>query len=83
MSIATTTTNAVALYDSVTGRAFGPVFECQEHADDFMAWAASEGVGPLERLPLSALSALYTRWFELRLDADGNIALPDPDERTP
>lgn len=38
MSIETTGQNAVCLYDSVTGIAFGPVFEDVPEADAFQRW---------------------------------------------
>lgn len=32
-----------ALFDSVTGRAFGPVFDSHDQAEDFLAWLATNG----------------------------------------
>ncbi len=38
MSVRTTHEHAVCLYDSVTGLAFGPVFEDESQADEFIDW---------------------------------------------
>jgi len=42
MGIRTTDSDPVtALYDSVSGFAFGPTFEDSEHAEAFLAWYAA------------------------------------------
>lgn len=68
MSIRTTDSTHVALYDSVTGRAFGPTFESEEHAEDFVEWCCNNTAVGLTRLTDTALVELHTRWFAERLD---------------
>ena len=69
MSVRTTDERHVALYDSVTGLAFGPTFESTEHAEDFLRYFADwdESDHPVSD-PRSArpgnLAAAHGEWRE-------------------
>jgi hypothetical protein len=43
--------NVSALFDSVSGVAFGPVFEDEFEAEEFLAWYAEQGRVDLRLLP--------------------------------
>jgi len=63
----------VALYDTVTDWAFGPVFGSEEAAKRFLDWAESQGVKDgdvraLNNVNLSKLWDLYTRMTEYPRD---------------
>lgn len=62
MGVRTTSSeNVVALHDSVTGWAFGPVFHSEEEADDFLIYAST---GPdLRILTDDELMEIYKRWY--------------------
>lgn len=79
MSILTTDRDNVALYDSVTGTAFGPVFADTEHAEDFQRWA-KDRLGPelgydLRELNAATLASFHRDWFAERCDAETGILL--------
>jgi hypothetical protein len=61
----TTAENVVAIFDSVSGFAFGPVFESDEAAEAFITFlpmdARTYSVGDLE--------LMYGRWVESRQKA--------------
>ena len=69
----------VALYDSVNGWAFGPVFESAEHAEDFLAWLLDKMNAPdaslIDPLFLSpqGWKAHYEEWFDERVDSEGQL----------
>lgn len=78
MSIQVTDSSHVSLYDSVTGLAFGPTFEDEEQALDYLRFCTEQG--PLAR-PQDFSTAyhkrLYDHWFNLRIDGTtGEIVLP-------
>lgn len=78
MATATTDAGAVAFYDTVRMRAFGPIFDTTEHAEDFRRWAIDRGyAGPkrLTQLQPGALDGLHTDWMRERLDDDGYLKL--------
>lgn len=54
-----------AMYDSVTDWAFGPVFTSPENAEQFLAWAESQGVrnGDVRQLSNDRLAELSDRYF--------------------
>lgn len=53
------------LWDSVTSRAFGPVFDYFEHdPDDFLSWLGREDAREANRIPVEQLEALYGRWID-------------------
>ena len=51
-----------ALYDSVSGFAFGIVFDSDEEADDFLEFAKANGTRDLRVLSDSGLERLYSKW---------------------
>ncbi len=59
MSVRTTHSEACAMYDSVTGRAFGPVFESEENVDEFLDWLEGDPRG----LSADKLDELYQQWL--------------------
>jgi hypothetical protein len=62
----TTQENMHALYDSVTGWAFGPVFDRIDDAQQFLAWAQDEsGLVDLRIMSDRALEEAYARFREL------------------
>ena len=42
MGVRFTDSEAVAMYDSVTGQAFGPVFADEDEAEDFLTWLGTK-----------------------------------------
>jgi hypothetical protein len=63
VSVRTTSGEHVAaLFDSVTGRAFGPVFDTDEQVDDFLRFTAS---GPdLQTMSHDGLSETHAAWLK-------------------
>ena len=59
MGVRTTDRAAVAMYDSVTGQAFGPVFDSTSDADDFLEWL-TERMNTHIDFPLGDDRILYT-----------------------
>ena len=53
-----------ALYDSVSGWAFGPTFPDQEAAERFLNWTETQGVrnGDVRSVPLPELDVLWSRY---------------------
>jgi hypothetical protein len=66
MGVRITDDRNVALFDSVTGYAFGPVFESRDDAEDFMAWFGDHP-SSLRTTPNSTLEALVHAWHLERL----------------
>lgn len=62
MSIRTTDERNVALYDSTTGIAFGPVFEGRDEADAFMRWTRGNGWVDIRQLTPERMGDLSTAW---------------------
>lgn len=56
----------VALYDSTSDVAFGPVLQSPEHADDFLAWLA---VDP-RAMHSDLLQTKHERWHRARVDEE-------------
>ena len=59
------------LFDSVTGRAFGPIFERgedgdspEERAEAFLTWVRDTGRGDVRVIPFLELTRLYDLWVE-------------------
>ena len=74
MSVRSTDSEGVsALYDSVTGLAFGPVFSKDESASDFLEWYAgtfySTGAIDLRSLHPKKLMEIVNEWHA-KLHAD-------------
>ena len=67
MSVRTTDSDHVAMYDSVTGRAFGPIFESEENLDEFIDWLEDD----LRNLSPKNLDAQYEAWL-LAADNDAH-----------
>jgi hypothetical protein len=62
-----------AMYDSVSGWAFGPTFENEDAAQAFLDWCETQGVqgGDVRRVPLPELETLESRYYaELRARGD-------------
>lgn len=62
----TTPTGPFALYDSVTGIAFGEVFEDRQEAEDFAEWATNESGKDLRTLTGVALAQLRVDWLSIQ-----------------
>jgi hypothetical protein len=62
----------VALFDSVTGWAFGPIFEDDEEANDFLSFSEEKESRDLRQLTEAELNDLYGRWVRDRLIAKHN-----------
>ena len=67
MSVRPTNTSNVALYDSVTGIAFGATFETEEDAEDFLQYAAATDGTDLRLMTPLQLATLRHKWDESRL----------------
>ena len=62
MSVRTTDSEHVAMYDSVTGTAFGPTFESHAAAEDFLQWLAGKTFVDPRAIPVQELNDLHTEW---------------------
>jgi hypothetical protein len=64
MSVRITDGEHVALYDSVTGEAFGPVMDSEEHAERFLEHLrdTQPGASDPRKLPPDVLQRCYARW---------------------
>jgi hypothetical protein len=60
----TTVEHVVALYDSVTDWAFGPIFYSEDAATRFLDWAEAQGVkdGDVRQLSNEELDDLWGRY---------------------
>jgi predicted RecB family nuclease len=58
MSVRSTNDTAVAMYDSVTGRAFGPIFYSTDELDAFLDWL---GFDP-RSVDAAVLETRYAEW---------------------
>lgn len=54
--------DSVAMYDSVTGWAFGPVFSSEDDAEAFIAWLDNDARSYSE----GRLAELYKQWIDER-----------------
>jgi hypothetical protein len=72
MGVRTTTyegvTSKVALYDSTSDTAFGPVFDTEEEAGDFLYWLDGVGVPDARAITPAALDELAFKYFLVRGD---------------
>ncbi len=62
-------TGPYAIYDSVTGIAFGRTFDSHEDAENFVKWAAETSGEDVRSLPPGELARLRLRW-EIRRGDD-------------
>ena len=70
MGIHFTDDRAVALYDSVSGMAFGPTFSSGALAEDFIQWAKDKkDIHDLRGVAPAGFVNLHSEWFDDRLDA--------------
>ncbi len=67
MSVRITTATEVALYDSVTGIAFGETFQSAEDAEAFLAWLPS--FEDPRTMSVVALAGLRLEWEKARSHA--------------
>ena len=53
-----------AMYDSVSGWAFGPIFHDEDEAQRFLDWTETQGVraGDVRSVPLAELDELWARY---------------------
>jgi hypothetical protein len=70
----------VALYDSVTGWAFGTTFPSAEHAEDFLRWLAESDDRDARTIEDNELEALIARWRSERVNDEGDLIEPTPTE---
>jgi len=70
-----------ALYDSVSGFAFGPTFGTNEEANDFLQWATKRAGADLRGLSDRELTDLKREW-ELAADMPDENDAPDPMDET-
>ncbi len=72
--------DCVAMYDSVTGFAFGPVFESEIAAESFIA-ACEQEPYKYTRRDLELIHAQWHRWWEA--ESESKDEWPQPPEDTP
>ena len=68
MGVRITDLQTVALYDSVTGTAFGPTFERESEAQAFLDWLREGDDIDARKVPPATLEALLDR-FRAEVDA--------------
>jgi hypothetical protein len=74
MGVSTTDERHVALYDNTTHEAFGPVFESEEHAADFVSWIAEQDID-IRAIEPRRLSGDFLRtWQNERVNDEGELA---------
>lgn len=66
-------TSKVALYDSTSDTAFGPVFEDEDEASDFLSWLDGVGVRDARSIVPAALNELAFKFRSLR---EAEVAAP-------
>lgn len=68
----TTDENVVALFDSVSGWAFGPTFDSTQSAELFLDWTETQGVpdGDVRSIPIEKLDELWRRYCAERAADD-------------
>jgi len=54
--------DTVALFDSVSGVAFGPVFDSEDEAEDFLNFCELEGHDDIRQLAEGTLMELHIKW---------------------
>ena len=64
--------NKVALFDSVTDTAFGPVFDSDEEADSFLDWIEEHDGRDARLLSPAELEAMNLDWWNAHSD-DGEF----------
>ncbi len=62
MSVRITDTRNVALYDSVTGIAFGPIFDTSDDAEAFLLFLEAIGDGDARKLLPAELILRHNMW---------------------
>jgi hypothetical protein len=62
--------NVTALFDSVSGWAFGPTFDSSEDAEEFLRWCETQGIpgGDVRSVSLQRLAELETAYCEREAD---------------
>jgi hypothetical protein len=65
----------VALFDGVSGWAFGPTFDTEEEADDFLAFSAHHP--ELRLLPAHELQQRHRAWLDSKKQL-ATLTGPDP-----
>ena len=68
MGVRVTDAKHVALYDSVSGIAFGPTFDSDLDAEAFLDWLADNEVGDARALSETVLNAAAARFETERLN---------------
>lgn len=81
MSLRTTDNENVALFDAVTGWAYGPVFTSVENAEDFLAYALSKGI-EVRKCSVHDVNKLHSIWFAARVDPESGLIREDAPELT-
>jgi hypothetical protein len=65
MGVRTTSSEeVVAIFDSVTGWAFGPTFSNEEEADSFLAFVSRWGGRDARSLSDAELENVYAQWLK-------------------
>ena len=59
----TASEDVVAIFDSVTGWAFGPTFENQEDAESFLEFAARDGGRDVRTYDQGELEQVHIQWL--------------------
>jgi hypothetical protein len=77
MSIRITNNETVALYDSTSGFAFGPTFDSEDDASDFLAWCNETDQNDLRAFRDTTLAGLVEKWKTDRA-IDGNVHTAKP-----
>lgn len=58
--------NVVAMFDSVSGWAFGPTFADEDEARDFIEWGTAHYGGDLRCASDTELASTYSAWWNAR-----------------
>lgn len=65
MGVRVTDIDNVAIYDSVTGFAFGPTFNCEDAAGDFLSWLDSNDEKDPRLMTNSELESKFGEWVSV------------------
>jgi hypothetical protein len=67
----------VALFDSVTGFAFGPTFEDEEYARAFLQLSEAVGIDDLRKLGNDTMQELFDLWYHANEEGEGSTVYWD------
>lgn len=73
------TSDGAAMYDSVSGWAFGPVFADREEAERFLEWAPTQTNVDLRAMPAEGLEQLFADFRASEERRAETVGRPRPD----